>query len=200
MTQIQNLPIKDLATNSGQIQGVPKNPRRIAKEQTERLAKSILQDGELLKIRPLMVYPQEGKYIVIGGNARYLACKHLKMNDVPCAVIDSDTPTEQIRRYVLKDNSSFGDWDFDSLEEDWDFEELDDAGLHFDFDFKNDDETEYDAANDGHTQDAGNERAELKGMVSIALTDEEYEIYCEKKEKAQIKNDKKFILHLLTLI
>jgi DNA modification methylase len=74
----------------------------------------------------------------------------LKYKELPCIVIPSDTTTEQLRRYLLKHNSSFGKWDFDLLANDWDFAELSDAGIDIpDIDF-----------NDGEDEQGGNTKTQ----------------------------------------
>ena len=51
-----------------------------------------------------------------------------KSDTVP--VIYADTLTEEEKReFIIKDNSSFGAWDWDALANEWDAEELDDWGV-----------------------------------------------------------------------
>lgn len=109
------IPIADLDINWGQIPGVPSNPRWWAKEELDNLKKSLLETPELFKARGCVVYPYEGKYVVLGGNMRYVAAKELNM-DVPCHVLQEGTDAEKLREIIIKDNASFGEWD-DSLAE-----------------------------------------------------------------------------------
>jgi hypothetical protein len=72
-----SIKITNLHTNTGQIPGVPANPRFIKDEPYEKLKKSIQDDPEMLDLRELIVYPYPGKkghYVIIGGNMRYRIC------------------------------------------------------------------------------------------------------------------------------
>lgn len=72
------LKLKDLTTNNGQIEGLPKNPRFIRDDKFKKLVRSIEDNPEMLSLRELLVYPYNGQYIIIGGNMRYRAMKELK--------------------------------------------------------------------------------------------------------------------------
>lgn len=118
--ETKRIKIKDIEMNTGQISGVPSNPREWTKDDMEGLMKSIEETPELLEARGIIVYPFGEKYIVMGGNMRLTACQKLKMKDVPCIVLPEDTPSDKLREIVIKDNGSFGSWDFDKLANEWD--------------------------------------------------------------------------------
>ena len=121
--------IKKIAQNTGQITGLPANPRQWKKADVERLAKSIEETPELLEARPIIVMPHDGKYIVLGGNLRLAALKHLGWKDVPVYVLPEDTPIDKQKEIVIKDNGSFGEWDYDELANKWDDLPLADWGV-----------------------------------------------------------------------
>ena len=121
--------IKKIAQNTGQIAGLPANPRQWKKADVERLAKSIEETPELLEARPIIVMPHDGKYIVLGGNLRLAALKHLGWKDVPVYVLPEDTPIDKQKEIVIKDNGSFGEWDYDELANQWDDLPLADWGV-----------------------------------------------------------------------
>lgn len=50
---------------------------------------------------------------------RLSASKALKMKEVPCIVVPEDTPIDKLKEIVIKDNGSFGAWDYDSLANEW---------------------------------------------------------------------------------
>ena len=111
--------------NRGQLEGLPANPRTTTEERIQKLMKSIQEDEAMLELRPLMVYPlANGRYLVIGGNMRLEALRRLGRTETPCTIIARDTPTETLKRYLAKDNASFGDWDWQQLKEGWDTEQL----------------------------------------------------------------------------
>ena len=123
------LPISQIAVNNGQIDGVRANPRQIKGEKFDRLKASIERNPEMLALRELLVYEHDGKYIVIGGNMRYRACKELGYTQMPCKIIPPQATAEQLNAYIILDNSGFGDWDWDALANEWDSYQLTDWGV-----------------------------------------------------------------------
>lgn len=121
--------IRLLETNNGQIDGLPSNPRFIKDDKFEKLKKSIQDDPEMLNLRECLVFPYNDKFVIIGGNMRYRACKELKYKEIPCKVLDSDTSPEKLRAYTIKDNNSFGSYDFDMLANEWGDVELESWGV-----------------------------------------------------------------------
>lgn len=140
MTSINTtiLQIASLAKNDGQIEGLPANPRFIKDEKFAKLKASIQENPEMLALRELLVYQQGKQYVIIGGNMRYEAMRELGYTEAPCKVIPADATTEQLRAYTLKDNSGYGEWDWDLLSNQWDMEELDAAGIDLPFDMDTD--------------------------------------------------------------
>lgn len=110
--------------NRGQIEGVPSNPRNISNEKMDALKRSIQNLPDMLSMRELLVYPLDGKYIVLGGNMRYRACLSLGYTEVPCKVIPRDTPDEKLRAIVIQDNNPYGETDWDMIANEWELEEL----------------------------------------------------------------------------
>lgn len=117
--ETRRIKLTDLVLNEGQIAGLPTNPRQWTKTELNKLKKSIQETPELLEARGILVYPWEGKYLVLGGNMRLSALKFLKAKDVPCIVFPEDTPIDKLKEVVIKDNGSFGAWDFDQLANEW---------------------------------------------------------------------------------
>lgn len=72
------LKLSQLLENSGQLAGLPSNPRKVDKTRLKKLVKSISDHPEMMALRELLVYPFEGKYLVIGGNMRLKALKKLR--------------------------------------------------------------------------------------------------------------------------
>ena len=123
------LAIKDLEQNTGQIPGLPANPRQWTKTEVEKIAKSLLETPELFEARPIIVAQHGSKYVILGGNLRYEGCKHNKDKDAPCYVIPEGTSIDKMKEIVIKDNGSFGDWDYDALANLWDDLPLIDWGV-----------------------------------------------------------------------
>lgn len=140
MENIQDIDIKRLELNKGQVEGLPKNPRFIRDERYKALVKSIEDAPEMLKLRELLVVEHGNKFVVIGGNMRLRACKELGMETVPCKVLPADTPVAKLREYAIKDNNGFGEDDWDVLANEWDAEELQDWGMELPMDWVSPDE------------------------------------------------------------
>lgn len=117
--ETKRIKLTDLVLNEGQIAGLPTNPRQWTKTELDKLKKSLQETPELLEARGILVYPWEGKYLVLGGNMRLSALKALKAKDAPCIVFPEDTPIDKLKEVVIKDNGSFGAWDFDQLANEW---------------------------------------------------------------------------------
>lgn len=118
--ETRKIKLSELQPNEGQIAGLPKNPRQWKQREFEELKQSIKECPELLDARGCLVYPYNGSYIVIGGNMRLSACKALKMTEVPCIVLPEGLDVEKLKEIAIKDNGSFGEWDFDLLANEWD--------------------------------------------------------------------------------
>jgi len=129
--QAQSIKITKLVGNTGQIKGLPKNPRFIRDEKFQKLVKSIQDDPEMLELRELLVIPHDKQYVVIGGNMRLRAMIECGHKDAPCKVLDKATPPEKLRAYAAKDNVGFGEHDWEQLANEWDAGELSDWGLDF---------------------------------------------------------------------
>ena len=125
------IPISELRTNNGQLDGVPTNPRKISKKDLEKLRKSLRDFPEMLKLRELVVVPFGDTFVVLGGNQRLTAAKAEGFEDMPCKVLAADTPAEVLREFVIKDNQQRGEDDWDLLK-DWDADELQEWGVDFD--------------------------------------------------------------------
>lgn len=127
--KVQNINISALELNNGQIEGLPKNPRFIRDNQFEKLKKSIQDFPEMLQYRELIVYPLNGKFVVVAGNMRLRAGQELGFTEFPCKVLPKETTVERLKEITIKDNNSFGEWDMDDLANEWDKEQLSEWGV-----------------------------------------------------------------------
>lgn len=129
LVQSQIIPLADIFPNKGQIPGVPKNPRSIRDDKFKLLKRSIEEDPEMLGLREILVYKYEGKHVIIGGNMRFRALKELGYSEAIVKVLPESIPAEKLRAIVIKDNSGFGDWDWEALGNMWDASDLTNWGL-----------------------------------------------------------------------
>jgi len=103
----------------------PENPRLIKDDKFKKLVKSVKDFPEMLNIRPIVVNKD---MIILGGNMRFKACKEAGLNEIPI-IVAKDLTREQEREFLIKDNVSGGEWDWDILAEEWDVNQLDLWGL-----------------------------------------------------------------------
>ena len=101
------------------------NPRFIRDEKLKKLTKSVKEFPEMLQIRPIVVNKD---MMILGGNMRYRACVDAGLTEIP-VIIANDLSDEQELEFLIKDNVSGGEWDWDSLSQQYDFEQLEDWGL-----------------------------------------------------------------------
>lgn len=103
----------------------PNNPRLIKDDKFSKLVQSIKDFPEMLNIRPIVVNED---MIILGGNMRFKACKEAGLKEVPI-IKASGLSAEKQREFLIKDNVSGGEWDWDMLANEWDELELDAWGL-----------------------------------------------------------------------
>lgn len=137
--EIKKILISQLVNNNGQIEGLPTNPRTIDKNKFNKLTKSIQENPEMLSIRELIVYPHNKEYIVIAGNMRLKAMIALEYSHAICKILPESTTIDQLKAYTVKDNSSFGDWNFELLANEWDVDKLLNWGVDLPINFNLDD-------------------------------------------------------------
>ena len=118
--ETQRIKLTKLVPNTGQIPGLASNPRQWTRTDIEKIAASLRETPELFEARPIIAVPFDGKFVILGGNLRYEGAKLNKDTDAPVCVIPADTPVEKMAQIVIKDNGSFGAWDFDALANEWD--------------------------------------------------------------------------------
>jgi hypothetical protein len=111
--------------NINKIKLSPENPRLIKDDKFRKLVSSISEFPVMMEIRPIVV---DENNVVLGGNMRLQACKELGLKEVWIKKIE-DLTEEQKKEFVIKDNASFGEWDWDILANEWDVENLVDWGL-----------------------------------------------------------------------
>lgn len=119
----------------------PTNPRVIKNDKFKKLVNSIREFPEMLKVRPIVV---DEDNVVLGGNMRLRACIEAGLKEVHI-IKASEFNDEQKKEFVIKDNSSFGEWDWDTLANEWEIEDLNDWGLDIPASYFDDDvEPEFD--------------------------------------------------------
>ena len=100
----QLIKVSTLKNNTGQIEGLPKNPRLLKDDKFKKLVKSIKDDPEMLELREVIAYELNNELIVIAGNMRLGACKELGIKEIPVKILPQDTSVEKLKAYTIKDN------------------------------------------------------------------------------------------------
>lgn len=103
----------------------PNNPRVIRDAQFKKLVESIKDFPEMLHIRPIVI---NENFEALGGNQRLKAATEAGLKEIPVILASSLTP-EQQKEFMIKDNNSSGEWDFDALQSDWGDLDLERWGL-----------------------------------------------------------------------
>ena len=100
------------------------NPRTIRDSKFEQLVKSIQEFPDMTMVRPLIINQDN---MILGGNQRYMAMKELGFTTVPCQKVDWNAERQQ--EFLIKDNLSWGEWNWDDLANDFSADDLEDWGL-----------------------------------------------------------------------
>lgn len=108
----------------------PANPRKITQVQLARLQRSISDFEIMMEIRPIIFDPETG--IVLGGNQRLAAIQGMGIKEIPDSWVKPIPPgmtDAEKKEFILKDNSSYGEWDWDLLQEDFSEFDFEDFGI-----------------------------------------------------------------------
>ena len=176
----ERLPLGVFEPNTGQIEGLPANPRKWTKAVVERLAQSIRETPELLELRPLIALRHGDARVVLGGNLRLEAARLLGLKEATADVIVPGAPAEKLREIVIKDNGSFGEWDADLLAKDWGDVDLQGWGVP-EWEAPADERDEYERKR-REFDERMRAGEDLEG-------DEEYQAFCAKFELAKTTDD-----------
>jgi hypothetical protein len=102
----------------------PNNPRLIKDDKFKKLVKSVKDFPEMMEIRPIVVNKE---MIILGGNMRYKACVEAGLKMIP--VIVTDLTEDKQKEFLIKDNISGGEWDWDIIANEWDLKNVTSWGL-----------------------------------------------------------------------
>jgi len=108
----------------GDLKPNPNNPRIIKDDKFKKLVQSIKDLPEMADVRPVVVNTD---MVVLGGNMRLKAMREAGWKEVPIEVVDWDEDKQ--RQFIIKDNVSGGEWDWEMLANQWDADELNEWGL-----------------------------------------------------------------------
>ncbi len=167
----------------------PDNPRVIKDEKFKKLVKSIKGFPKMLELRPVVV---DEDMIILGGNMRYRACIEAGLKEVWVEVAEGLTE-EQKKEFIIKDNASFGEWEWDMLGNEWNTKELDDWGIDVwqNVDDVNDlSDEKYTKSITIPTYETKNEKPEVEDLIDTRKADE----LIEKIKEADLSQDELMFL------
>lgn len=115
---IQVVPIDQVHVNK-------QNPRLIKDNRFEQLVQSLIEFPDMLHVRPLVV---DENNVVLGGNMRLHAALRLGYKEVPILQV-LGWSEEKKSQFLIKDNASFGEWNWDTLANLWSDQPLEAWGI-----------------------------------------------------------------------
>lgn len=104
----------------------PNNPRLIKDEAFKKLVQSLKDFPEMASVREVVVNKD---YMILGGNMRHKAMIEAGWKQIPVKVVD--WPEAKQQEFIIKDNVSGGEWDWNLLANEWDAGKLSDWGVDF---------------------------------------------------------------------
>ena len=189
------------------------NPRLIRDGKFKKLVESIKRDPEFLEKRGIV----HADGVILGGNQRYLAIKEalkddafrgsLPKGEIPASWVQdaSDWPEEKRRRFVILDNSSFGETDFDVLANLFSDLPLVDLGVDIPMHYIKPTELTSKGLinknfNDGRGEDKEMENSVITGNkypVTFIIEQSEFDLWEAVKGKLKLKDDKSAFLKMI---
>tara|TARA_R100000329_G_scaffold35345_2_gene33216 strand:+ start:2107 stop:2703 length:597 start_codon:yes stop_codon:yes gene_type:complete len=169
------------------------NPRIIRSEKFKKLVQSIKNFPEMLKIRPIVVNKD---LVVLGGNMRLRACIEAGIKEV--YIQEVNLSKEKEKEFIIKDNSSFGEWDWDILANEWNVEELKDWGVNIpkwedtNFDSDIEDTGDYDYPDDENLDTSHVKMVQLFLNTKTEPKFKQYELKLREKYKTENLTDTVF--------
>jgi hypothetical protein len=159
------MPVETKIVKISDVKLNPNNPRLIKDDKFAKLVQSIKDLPQMLDIRPIVV---NGDMVVLGGNMRLKACKEAGLKEVPIIIADNLSEAQQ-KEFLIKDNVSGGEWDWNIIQAEWDAEQLIDWGLDVW-------QTNNDINLDEFFEDNGDSEKEQKFKIVLEYTEEEYNL------------------------
>lgn len=108
----------------------PRNPRVIKDSKFKKLVKSLQDFPQMMELRPIII---DDGGVIQGGNMRFRALQEIGYKEIPDNWVKQgkDLTPKQWAEFVVKDNVSFGEWDYDILSADYDAPTLESWGFDF---------------------------------------------------------------------
>lgn len=102
----------------------PDNPRLIKDDKYEKLVQSLKDFPEMADVREIVINKD---HMILGGNMRFKAMQEASWKEIPVKIVDWSE--EKQKEFIIKDNASFGEWEWDVLANQYELEDLDAWGV-----------------------------------------------------------------------
>jgi len=186
-TERLNLNICDINPNT-------ENPRTITDLQLSRLIRSLKEMPEMIELRPLVVNESN---VVLGGNMRLKALEKMGREQIPVIRLSGLTKEQEVE-FVVKDNLSYGEWNWDSVVSEYSTESLTGWGITPPSTFYDDDEEpEWDVEDNTNNvikqitlKYLGDEYKEVVEMLTSIQNRQDLKSFTEVVEFLIIENEK----------
>ena len=112
-----------------QIKANPNNPRVLRDEKFQKLKKSIEEFPKMMELRPIVI---DENNTILGGNMRFRALQDLGYKEIEDSWVKkaNELTEKQKQEFIIKDNVSFGEWNWEDLANEWEVELLNEWGLN----------------------------------------------------------------------
>lgn len=127
--QATKVQLSEIDLNTGQVPGLPRNPRIINDQKYRALLRSLKEDPEMIELRESIVYPYQGRLVAICGNQRVKGQREIGETETWVKILPVETSPEKLRAIAMKDNIAYGEFDMDEILLDWDTPELQSWGF-----------------------------------------------------------------------
>jgi hypothetical protein len=103
----------------------PDNPRTIKDKMFKKLVKSVKSFKKMRNAKPIVI---DENMMVLGGNMRLRACIEAGIKEIEYIQV-LDWTEEEKKEFIIKDNLSFGEWDYELLSSQLDIDTLNGWGF-----------------------------------------------------------------------
>lgn len=112
-----------------------RNPRKITDDKFGKLKANIERFPKMMGVRPVVI---NSDGVIQGGNMRFRACSELGWEKIPVIMFDESWTEEEMKMFIIVDNSGFGMWDYEIMGADYSNADLDSYAIDINYDINQD--------------------------------------------------------------
>jgi hypothetical protein len=184
------VPISKLVPNK-------ENPRNIKDDAFKKLVQSLKDFPEMAEVREIVVNKD---YVILGGNMRYKAMIAAGWKEADIKIVDWSEAKQ--KEFMVKDNVSGGEWDWDIIANEWDLEAIDSWGLELPSYLETEGIVDHfrDQDPDSGLSDSDDYEGQNTNTLILVYSDGEYKEIIEKlkaRVRPEVDTPSKIVLELL---